>query len=162
MAQDAPFSAHITSSSTISTWAELIAMINYNNIIVRLKSRKFYKYIFWFLFELAVANSYVLTRYIPSTGHHHCHFVDYRLELAKQLIGDYNSRKRRGRPSTTISPQPLVSVHHFPMKAPTRSKCQRFSKRKVLKWTQWRCQACEKYFCHTGLPESDCFLLSHS
>ena len=129
---------------------------------VRLKSRKFYKYIFWFLFELAVANSYVLTRYVPSTGHHCCHFVDYRLELAKQLIGDYNSRKRRGRPSTTISPQPLVSVHHFPMKAPTRSKCQRCSKRKVLKWTQWRCQACEKYFCHTGLPESDCFLLSHT
>ena len=34
MAQDAPFSAHITSSSTISTWVELIVMINYDNIIV--------------------------------------------------------------------------------------------------------------------------------
>ena len=136
MAQDAPFSAHITSSSTISTWAELIVMINYDNIIVSDSSLGSSTSTSFGSFLNLLLRTPVLTRYVPSTGHHCCHFVDYRLELAKQLIGDYNSRKRRGRPSTTISPQPLVSVHHFPMKAPTRSKCQRCSKRKVLKWTQ--------------------------
>ena len=30
---------------------------------VRIKSRKFYKYMFWFLFDVVVTNSYILTRY---------------------------------------------------------------------------------------------------
>ena len=29
---------------------------------VRLKCRKYYKYIFWFLFDLAITNSYILTK----------------------------------------------------------------------------------------------------
>ena len=34
---------------------------------VRVKSRKSYKYIFWFLFEICVLNSFILSRYSPCT-----------------------------------------------------------------------------------------------
>ena len=59
--------------------------------LVRLKSRKFYKYIFWFLFELAVTNAFVVYR-TYSQGKT-MKLREFRLELAKQLIGDYNSKK---------------------------------------------------------------------
>ena len=129
---------------------------------VRLKTRKFYKYIFWFLFELTVANSYVLSRYVPSTGHLRRHFVDHRLELAKQLISGYNSRKRRGRPSLTPVPRQHLSLNHFPIKQEKRSKCHFCYKNKTLKWTMWRCETCAKYLCHTGIPDTDCFYISHN
>ena len=129
---------------------------------VRLKTRKFYRYIFWFLFELTVANSYILSHYVPSTGHRHRQYVDHRLELAKQLIGNYNSRKRRGRPSSVPSVSRQLPLEHFPMKAAKRSKCQHcYKSNKKLKWTTWRCETCQKYLCHTGIPDTDCFYKTH-
>ena len=128
---------------------------------VRLKSHKFYKYIFWFLFELTLANAYILHRYVPSTGHVYHQYVDFKSELAKQLIGNYNGRKVRGRPSSAIHPS--VPTLHFPMKAAKRSKCSHcYRKGKQLKWTQWECQMCKKNLCHTGKPDSDCFLAFHN
>ena len=56
----------------------------------RSKSRKFYKYIFFFLFDVAITNTYLL---LKSSGS--CPFKDlksFRLQLAKDLIGDYCSR----------------------------------------------------------------------
>ena len=44
---------------------------------VRLKSHKFYKYIFWFLFKVTLANTYILFRYVPSTTHNHQHCIDF-------------------------------------------------------------------------------------
>ena len=34
---------------------------------VRHKSRKHYKYIFWFLFDLPITNTYILSQYLPNT-----------------------------------------------------------------------------------------------
>ena len=34
---------------------------------VRLKSRKYYKYTFWFLFDVAITNAYILSNYTPTT-----------------------------------------------------------------------------------------------
>ena len=65
---------------------------------VRMKSVKSYKYIFWFIFDLAVTNSYLLYQYSPAVGKI-LTLKEFRVELAKQLIGSYNSRKYRGRPS---------------------------------------------------------------
>ena len=67
---------------------------------VRLKCKKFYTYIFWFLFDVAVTNSYIL--FIHFNANPQTRVPDlktYRVELVKSLIADYCSRKRRGRPS---------------------------------------------------------------
>ena len=63
---------------------------------IRMKGRKYYKYIWWFLFDVAVTNAYVLCKNhtnltVPSVK-------DFRIDLAKALIGEYCSRKRIGRP----------------------------------------------------------------
>ena len=130
---------------------------------VRLKSRKFYRYIFWFMYEVTVANIYIMSRYVPSTDYKHQHYVDFRANLAQELIGNYNSRKQKGRPSlSSSSVQPQSISDHFPLKAPKRSKCTICYSSGIMKWTQWRCGACGKYFCHTGIPETDCYYKTHT
>ena len=108
-----------------------------------------------------LANAYILHRYVPSTEHGYHQYVDFRTELAKQLIGNYNGRKVRRCHSSAICPS--VPTLHFPMKAAKLSKCCHcYRKRKQLKWTQWKCQLCKKHLCHTGKPDSDCFLAFHN
>ena len=81
---------------------------------VRLKSQKNYKYIFWFIFDTCITNAYILSKYSPSTV---CsskyNLKNFRLLLAKQLIGSYSSRKRPGRPRSTPSSLRLTSVPHL-------------------------------------------------
>ena len=81
---------------------------------VRLKCRKYYKYIFWFLFDVAVINSYILAK----------HYTDlsikdvkaFRTELAKGLIGEYSSRKRSGRPTLNPAKRFCAAHFHFPVR----------------------------------------------
>ena len=85
---------------------------------LRMKSRKVYKYIFWFLVELCMLNTYILHQYSPTTGKSFHTFKDFRVELAKLLIGDYTGRKRRGRPVHLLpAPSPQrPNLAHFPRK----------------------------------------------
>ena len=54
-----------------------------------------YKYIFWFLFDLAITNAFILHKFSPA-AEKTMTLKEFRIELAKQLIGSYNSRKYRG------------------------------------------------------------------
>jgi hypothetical protein len=78
---------------------------------VRLKSRQFYCYIFWFLFEVCMANSYILHQ--NYSGGAKLNLKEFRLEVARGLIGDYNSRKREGHYSQAPTVLPL---RHIPVK----------------------------------------------
>jgi len=72
------------------------------------RSKKYYKYLFWFLVDLVITNSYILCLHrsdLRKNG-----IKDFRCTLAKQLIGDYHSRKQPGRPSTR--PQPKGSARN--------------------------------------------------
>lgn len=124
---------------------------------VRMKSRKSYKYIFWFLFEVCVLNSFVLYRYSPCISRN-LTYLDFRAELARQLIGEYCSRKRRGRPLSSSTPPPKrISVAHFPCKT-KKGRCQHCRKG----WTVWFCGQCNKRLCHSGQKQSDCYLAYHT
>lgn len=59
---------------------------------VRTKSRKFYKYIYWFLLDMAITNAFIIFRVNTKTKPPSLR--QFHLQLAKELIGDYNSRKR--------------------------------------------------------------------
>ena len=77
----------------------------------RKRSRKFYKYIYNFLFDVTITNCFILLK-------HFCRSVkmslkEFRLKLASQLIGDYCSRYRPCRRPTAIRPLPLL---HYPIK----------------------------------------------
>ena len=88
---------------------------------LHLKSRKVYKYIFWFLVDVSIANAFILHQYNTSTSTRPSPFKAFRLELAKGLIGDYNSRKRAAptaapscppTPTTNITiPLPIVATN---------------------------------------------------
>ena len=130
---------------------------------LRLKSRKFYKYIVWFLIDLTITNAYILCKHfthlkITSTK-------AFRVGLAKELIGSYCSRKRVGRPSVQPARKRLRYSVHFPVKkvkaggkghrchyCQTHLKCRRE--------TVWYCNTCAVYLCHSG-RDDDCFLAYH-
>ena len=57
---------------------------------VRTKSRKSYKYLFWFLFDVAVVNSFILYGLSPATERMK-RSKTFQVELAHQLTGSYNS-----------------------------------------------------------------------
>ena len=122
---------------------------------VRMKSRKFYKYIFWFLFEVSILNSFVLHKYSPCFGKQ-LSYLNYCVELAQQLIGTYNSRKRLGRPSSSVAAPKRMCVEHYPTKI-ARGRCM-YCKSKQ---TKWYCEKCDKRLCHTGTNNSDCYLKFH-
>ena len=80
---------------------------------VRLKCRKFYRYIFWFLFEVSIANAHILhSRYTGAEKKRH-KFKEFRLELARSLVADYHSKKRLGRCSAAPTVLPL---RHYPLR----------------------------------------------
>ena len=138
---------------------------------VPLKGRKYYKYIFWFAFEVSIANAYVLyTRYGISTERDpgNKSIMDFWLKLAKELVGDYNSRKRPGPKTSVVSKN--LPIHHFPrkLKRPTNkgaSPCWYCAKRRHpprRRETVWYCSDCQLHLCLTGLDDgSDCFFLHH-
>ena len=61
-------------------------------------SRKWYRYIFWFLFNLSVCNSFILESiYRTNQGERKRPMINFRLDLAKQLIDGFTQRKRKRR-----------------------------------------------------------------
>jgi len=66
---------------------------------VWLKCMKYYKYI---LFDVSITNAFILSSYVPTTTSKHT-LKKFRLMLATQLIGNYNRRRRAGRPSSNAT-----------------------------------------------------------
>ena len=69
---------------------------------VRTKGKKSYKYIWWFVFDVAVTNMYILAK------HHSPASIksvkQFRASLASAIISNYNSRKQRGRSVSSATP----------------------------------------------------------
>ena len=147
---------------------------------VRSKSRKFYKYLFWFVFDCAVVNAYILWKhYKPLTevSVRQQSLKHFRLLLAHGLIGSYNSRQRytiptpikeasliscparkRARLRTTASTEP-----HFPIKG-NRGKCfYCWNIRGERHETNVRCRQCGKALCVESRdpPGPSCFERYH-
>ena len=126
---------------------------------VRSKGRKFYKYIWWFLFDVAVTNAFILCKH--HTNQRYKILKDFRTELAKSLIGDFNGRKKRGRPSLAEPPTQRFCSDHFPTKRVKRSRCYYcYHQHNKRHDTDWYCTTCDRYLCHNG-QSNDCYLLYH-
>ena len=145
---------------------------------VRLKITKNYKYVFWFVFDVSVTNAFILSRYRVTTTSSHT-LKMFRLDLATSLIGDYNTRKRIGRPKTRMHcfPSPLSSEPsptqspRAQLHLPTRSHsqrctyCQNHRQPTRRRHSIWVCAEClnQPALCLTGRNDgSDCFRIWHS
>lgn len=123
---------------------------------VRMKCRKVYKYIANFLFDVSITNAFILYRIgHPSSK---LQMKDFRVTLAKELIGNYCSKQTMIRRQKTRLP-----LAHFPMKNQQhkRGRCAICSEKKKRSDTQWYCTQCDVWLCHQGNHE-DCFLRWHS
>ena len=63
---------------------------------------------------VCLLNSFILYHYSACTSRN-LTYLDYRVELAKLLIGNYCSRKRPGQPLSTPSTK-RITVQHYPTK----------------------------------------------
>jgi len=133
----------------------------------RVKSRKFYKYIFYLL-DVAVTNAFVLHQgWSPRPRPHSAvkTIKTFRLPLAHELIGEYCSRRHGGRVGSSVIPLPL---RHYPVKIPPTNPNQRKRGRCAhcdsvchkRTDTQWFCRECDVWLCHTGYEESDFFFMA--
>ena len=132
---------------------------------VRCKSRKFYRYIFWFLFDACVVNAFVLFRhFVPVVGVtcQQATVRNFRLRLATGLIGQYNSRKRYCLPEpvrqaavSSTPPKrrredtatPSHADGHFPTRG-KRSRCEYCWRKENRRYDSGiRCRKCGKAFC---------------
>ena len=154
---------------------------------VRLKSMKYYKYVFWFLFDVSITNAFILSSFVPTTPTTLSSqtLKKFRLALSEQLIGDYNSRKRLGRPRSSVlvphPPPPLPqpdsggppptqsprSYLHLPTHTQSRQcvYCWRYREKKRRRESVWCCQECPGHptLCLTGNNDgSDCFRIWHA
>ena len=126
---------------------------------IRARGRKCYMYIAYFCIDVVITNSYIFHSLLSERSF--CNLKDFRLNLATELIGSYNSQKRAGRPSILAAKKFCQS--HFPEKPnDKRYRCHYcYTYKKIRKDTQWYCKDCSIHLCHTGKSD-DCFLLYHT
>lgn len=79
-------------------------------------SRKWYRYIFWFLFSLSVCNGFIHESiFHTSHGKRKCLMISFILDLEKKLINGFSQRKRRQRSqeaqSRSVAREEHKSVH---------------------------------------------------
>ena len=138
---------------------------------VRLKCKKNYKYIFWFVFDVAIINAFLLNKFCATTPTtlEESRLKHFRVKLAEQLIGNYNSPKRAGRPSLGEAQPPNHQVSgHFPRHQDTKRRCYYCQHRRRcprLSESRWFCSQCEgtPTLCLTGKEDgSDCWSIWHS
>ena len=132
----------------------------------KVKSRKFYKYIFYFLFDVSITNGFILYKSFGSSPTYRT-IKKFRMQLARELIGNYSSRSRAGPGGGVIRPLPF---QHFPIKITKeaseperkRRRCTRCSQQQSKRTlTSWFCRECQVFLCHTGDSHTDCFLKWH-
>lgn len=104
------------------------------------KSRRWWMRLFYFLVDVSVINSHVLTQESPQ-----CFTItlkEYVLKLAEEMMAQHNSRKRRGRPSVDGPPSSRFCDRHFPSKDTKQQECRVCSSKDKRVRTSYCCAAC--------------------
>ena len=147
-------------------------LMGYYNISRR--SKKWWKRVFWYVVEVAALNAYIIHRAgYPSSERSKHDYLEFRVDLAEELIGTFTSRQRSvGRPRSLEHQQELrldSSKGHLPLVDDSVHECAVCCKvRKVrkLKRSEWRhetkikCSTCNVNLCLTSAR--NCFLKYHT
>ena len=134
---------------------------------IRLKCMKNYKYVFGFLFDVAITNAYILYSRFDVRSDKPMDHKTFRMVLAEQLIGSYKSKKRAGRPRKRPHPSnTCTSLPHLPAHSSSKRcmYCKQHRTPPRRKESVWYCGDCDGHppLCLTGRDDgSDCFRLWH-
>ena len=133
---------------------------------IRTKCMKNYKYLFCFGIDVAITNSFILSLFTPtSMSLSQQRLKAFQLQLAQQLVGEYNSWKQLGRPRvlTTAPHHPPLqhgepnlqhSLSHLEKKRRCVycTHCRDPPKRRNVMWSCGQCDG-EPALCLTGLED---------
>lgn len=127
---------------------------------IPVSGNKWWSRILFDLVDRAVFNSFILEQESPN--HQKRNLKNFRISLAKDLIGDFSSRRKRGRPSEEPVVQRFVE-RHFPELLPLTEKGRRMERRCNVcsaegrsKRTSYICPDCD-----VGLCAAPCFRAYH-
>ncbi|XP_051171549.1 piggyBac transposable element-derived protein 4-like [Leptopilina boulardi] len=117
------------------------------------RSRKWWHRIFYFLIDLAIVNSYIM--YKVKNGDSKKTHLDFRVNLAKQLISNTTYRKRTGRPSSFVGKKInlLQEVRkdqfgkHVLQSIESRRRCRFCSTKEKEIRTKYVCKTCDVPLC---------------
>lgn len=105
------------------------------------KSRKWWRYVMWFLVDVSIVNAHILESESPShTTRSH---LQFRLDLAKGLVNGFSSR------SLSVAQGSLVRGH-WPQKS-SKGRCKVCLRKKINVFCRMECLACNERIC------LDCF-----
>lgn len=137
------------------------------------RSRKWWHRILYFLVDAALVNSFILYTLSNGRDQKSCKHLDYHISVAKHLIGNFSSRKRKGPASANYlnkqfrkDGKPLgvptetrfsnVGVH-LPVELASFRRCRLCSSSKHEKRTRVGCSQCRIPLC--SVP---CFRMFHT
>ena len=135
------------------------------------KGHRWYKYIFWFLFDVSVGNAMVLwNEFQPQETNRRRSGLKFRQSLAMQMIGGYCGRKsaiKKNIAYNRCDPGAIreeAKYGHFICKIEGRKKeciqCKRLGRKtpkRRPRETSWKCSHCDIPLC-----KDNCFLEYHS
>ena len=150
--------------NTITAYNKFMGGVDKNDQLrqyyhVRLKSRKYYKYLFWMIFDVAITNALIIARANPVLQKETKSVKSFRTALSHELLNGYCSRKRKGR-RPTVSTKKFHNEHYPFLGDGQQHRCEYCSLKGIRKATKWHCRDCNIYLCHKG-TDTDCFLLYH-
>lgn len=124
------------------------------------KATKWWRYMFWFLFDVCIVNAYILMK--ESVNHtlvtrrgrpRKRTQLEFRMSLADQLISNFRgSRKRRLPPTVDES-----GLAHWPVWLEKRGRCKMCNERQVRHEVFVACSGCQIHLC----IDKDCFRRYH-
>jgi hypothetical protein len=113
-------------------------------------SHRWWLYLFWFLVDAAISNAFILMR--QSVNHVvtsrrgrvvKISVLDFRKNLAKQLIGNFRKQRKRTMPQNT-DPH---GNSHFIEAATSKGRCKECFKNKLRSEPKWVCSSCKVHLC---------------
>ncbi|GFO17391.1 PiggyBac transposable element-derived protein 4-like [Plakobranchus ocellatus] len=129
------------------------------NYTIQRPGHRWWRYFVWFLIDVSLVNSYILFKMCRKSAISHKQF---RLTVAKQLVGGYSMRSHRARQKEITELDRTQAQHHTRTVFPGRSRaCRLCSKRKLktragrAKETRDGCAECQIYL------HKDCFWQYH-
>ena len=112
-----------------------------NDYRISVKSRRWHRYLAFFLFETALVSAFILRNL--NSNHRKITQKQFRLELIEKLIGAHCTRKRG---HSQLAIQVVNGKSHFPVKVEI-NRCVHCASKGQRKRSTWGCAVCNVTLC---------------
>ena len=127
--------------------------------------RRWWTYIFWFLIDLSISNSFVLMnestnhQLLDANGKNKRTMLEFRKQLSRQLMSGY----RRGRKRKRTGRDDVSGAGHWPFKVETKRACRKKGCKGESRYICTGCSDIEgKKYVHLCIMNRNCFYEHHT